>query len=272
MNDDQQFLASAYLDGELTSEERARAEADPEVMAAVERLREVRQALAVVEPPDPARRDEAIDAALRAFDEEREDVAPPPAIPFQRRRASGWLISAAAAALVLVVAGGILAVRGGGDDDGGDDTAGGGLAADTSVGVLAESGEQDQAQSPAAGTEARRSAAEDEATTETTAVAAAPTVASADTATERTEASQADSRVVRSRNDLTALAAERLELGFDLASEPRADCDEGRFLGEAIYLENGVETSVEVFLVRRAGEVRAVEPTTCDVIARAPAP
>ena len=38
MNDDQHILASAYLDGALTDEERAQAEADPEVMAAVERL------------------------------------------------------------------------------------------------------------------------------------------------------------------------------------------------------------------------------------------
>ena len=71
MNDEQQLLASAYLDGALTDEERARAEADPEVMAAVERLGELRRALAAVEPPDRARRDAAINAALEVFDAER---------------------------------------------------------------------------------------------------------------------------------------------------------------------------------------------------------
>ena len=42
MNDDQRLLANAYLDGEVSADERARAEADPEVVAEVARLRAVR--------------------------------------------------------------------------------------------------------------------------------------------------------------------------------------------------------------------------------------
>ncbi|MEX2294124.1 MAG: hypothetical protein WD691_10100 [Acidimicrobiales bacterium] len=61
-------LASAYLDGELSDEERAR-EVDEAVLERVDRLRVARDALVgervVV---DPARRDRAITAALEAFD------------------------------------------------------------------------------------------------------------------------------------------------------------------------------------------------------------
>ena len=39
-----------------------------------------------------------------------------------------------------------------------------------------------------------------------------------------------------------------------------------------MYVEDGVETPVEVFLVAAAGEVRAVDTATCAVIATAPAP
>ncbi len=39
-------LASAYLDGESTTDERARVESDATLMAEVERLRRVRDALA----------------------------------------------------------------------------------------------------------------------------------------------------------------------------------------------------------------------------------
>ena len=39
MTDDLTLLASAYLDGEATPDERARVEADPALLAEVERLR-----------------------------------------------------------------------------------------------------------------------------------------------------------------------------------------------------------------------------------------
>src|SRR5262245_10175958 len=121
MNDEQQLLASAYLDGTSTDEERARAEADPEVLAAAARLGELRRALSAVDPPDPARRDAAINAALDAFTAARP-AAPPPVSARAGRRSSTWFLGAAAAALVLVVAGGILAMR---SDQDSDDNAGG---------------------------------------------------------------------------------------------------------------------------------------------------
>ena len=45
MNDDLTLLASAYLDGEATPDERARVEADPSLLREVERLRAARATL-----------------------------------------------------------------------------------------------------------------------------------------------------------------------------------------------------------------------------------
>lgn len=69
MNAEHEQLASAYLDGELTDEERRLADADPAVMADVERLRALRAGLADVEPPTDAARERAIAAAMASFGE-----------------------------------------------------------------------------------------------------------------------------------------------------------------------------------------------------------
>ena len=77
MNDDQRLLASAALDGAVTAEERARAEADPEVVAEIERLRAVRDGAAGRRRhPTPTRREAAIAAALAAFDDGRRRRSP----------------------------------------------------------------------------------------------------------------------------------------------------------------------------------------------------
>lgn len=125
MNDDQRLLAHAALDGELTAEEQARAGADPEIVAEVERLRAVRAGLRAVEPPPPAQRQALLAAALDAFDtgaardEAPRVVAPPPPSLAARRRAR-WLLPAAAAALVGVAAVGAIVGTDGSDDDSGD--------------------------------------------------------------------------------------------------------------------------------------------------------
>jgi len=265
MNDEQDLLASAYLDGALTSEERARAEADPEVMAAVDRLAELRRALAVVEPADPARRDAAIAAALHAFDAEPAPRAP--VTPLASRRFSGWLVSAAAAALVVAVVGGIIAVSGGGGDD--DDDSAGGAAATVMSDLEAptaadtDAGEQrgEDASSAAATTAAT------EAAPGTTAATGNPTVAPDETVTATYSA-----LLVTSPRQLTRFARDALRSGQTSADVARTSCDEGRWLGSAIYDVDGVATPVEVFLADDDSEVRAVDASTCEVVARAPAP
>ncbi len=73
MNDDQFLLANAYLDGELTNDERRIAEADPAVMAEVESLRDLQALVGDVPEPEPEAREAAIDAAMAEF--ARRDVA-----------------------------------------------------------------------------------------------------------------------------------------------------------------------------------------------------
>lgn len=127
MMHDPDTLASAYLDGELTDEERRTAEADPAVMAEVEQLRALRAGLADVEPPTDDARDAAIGAAMAAF-HERFGAAPAPAphaaperdavvVPMWQRFASPRWLGTAAAAVVVVVGVGVIATQTGGDDD-----------------------------------------------------------------------------------------------------------------------------------------------------------
>ncbi len=267
MNDEQDLLASAYLDGALTSEERARAEADPEVMAAVERLAELRRALAVVEPADPARRDSAIEAALRAFDGEPVARAP----PLASRRFGGWLVSAAAAALVVAVVGGIIAMSGGGGGD--DDSADGGAAATVLSDLEAPAAADTDAAAPrsedqgedAAGGAATTAAAE--AAPGTTAATGGPTLAP-----DATISATFSALLVTSPEQLTEFARDTLRSGQTSADMARTSCDEGRWLGSVIYDVDGVATPVEVFLADDDSEVRAVDASTCEVVARAPAP
>jgi hypothetical protein len=67
-------LASAHLDGATTPEEAARVAADPALQARIEELRRIRAAVAAVPPPDPARREAAIRAALAAFADDDTDA------------------------------------------------------------------------------------------------------------------------------------------------------------------------------------------------------
>ena len=115
-------LASAYLDDEVTPDERARVETDGALLARVEQLRAVRDALAGETPTRPAAdRDAAIAAALAPLSGERraDDLA-------SRRRAKrsgrvGLALVGAAAAAVIAI-GVVAASRTGG---GGTTTAGG---------------------------------------------------------------------------------------------------------------------------------------------------
>lgn len=131
MNDDLTQLASAYLDGDVDADERARVDGDGAALAEVERLRAVRALLGDVEPPaisvreaqlaqaldiwerlpeaerTGARRDQTpagIDAAAVAG---AASVTAPTRLDSRRRTASPRWLTGAAAALVLVLAGGV---------------------------------------------------------------------------------------------------------------------------------------------------------------------
>ncbi len=65
--DELDLLASAYLDGEATSEEVALVERDPELQARVEELRAVSEQLSVTTPPSAQLKEQHLAAALAAF-------------------------------------------------------------------------------------------------------------------------------------------------------------------------------------------------------------
>lgn len=129
---DDDLLASLYLDGEATAEERAKVEADPTLLARVRAFEAIAEDLADIAPPAglaPLQ----ISAALELFDEQQSAAsstsaaAPTPGhagvtslgqhrARKQSRGLPTWL--SAAAALALVVGGlGFASTLGGDDDD-----------------------------------------------------------------------------------------------------------------------------------------------------------
>ena len=141
-------LASAYLDDEVSAEERVRVESDPELLARVEELRRV--AAAVGRPVPPL--DDAEAAAQRrrarvagAEEAPRGRPAPPPV-----RRRLTWLPSPAAAAAIIVVIAlvGVLLIAGGRSSDDADTAAAAGGSSTT--GAAADPEETDRLQPQAA--------------------------------------------------------------------------------------------------------------------------
>jgi hypothetical protein len=95
-------LASAYLDGEVTPDERALVDGDPAVLARVEELRLARDALASTPVVAPA--PEARDAAIRAA----VGVADVVDLTRMRTRRRLRLVAVAAAVLVVIGAAGLV--------------------------------------------------------------------------------------------------------------------------------------------------------------------
>ncbi|MFN3258017.1 MAG: anti-sigma factor family protein [Ilumatobacter sp.] len=141
---DADALVSAYLDGEVTPEERALVEGNPVLLSEVDRLRQVRAVMgAVTEPPPISVREAHLAAALDVWDrmsgpERRGDVTPgsgvdaaagaaihtpaPTSLNARRRSGAGsskWLLGAAAGLVVVVGAGVVLSnlELGSSDDD-----------------------------------------------------------------------------------------------------------------------------------------------------------
>jgi len=175
MNDDLTLLASSYLDGDVTADERALVETDPEALAEVERLRSVRSLLGDVEPPVISVREAQLAAALDAWDRlpaaertgARRDRTPlgidaaaaagaasvtaPTPLNNRRRQTSTRWLTGAAAAMVLVLAGGVALQLGSSDDSSSSSDAGAGVA-DSEAFIATEraSDSADAQQAPAA--------------------------------------------------------------------------------------------------------------------------
>lgn len=124
-------LASAHLDGETTPEEAARIDSSADLTGRVARLAAARQSLQErgSGDVDPERREQAILAALAAFDDERRTAAPderdapiPLVAPARRSpsRRTLQLVGIAAAVVLLALA---VPLLGGLDSGSEDDTA-----------------------------------------------------------------------------------------------------------------------------------------------------
>ena len=133
---------SAHLDGEATTDEAARIDADAELRAELERLRAVRDRLAVDDPP-AADAEARISAALAAFD---SGPANAPVVDLAAARQRRWYhrvpLGAVAAALLVVAAIGAITQI---DVDSGDDTATAADSGDDSAGDSAEGAGEDLA-------------------------------------------------------------------------------------------------------------------------------
>lgn len=123
------LLASAYVDGQATAQERAQVEASPELLALVQTYRTIRTSMRAVAPPSAQARDAALAAALATFDglgvedvvaataPERTGVAAgapvapprPNVVSIERRRRWNQVLVAAAAVAIVGVAGVALA-------------------------------------------------------------------------------------------------------------------------------------------------------------------
>jgi len=125
MNDDQYLLASAYLDGELTADQRALAEADPDVMSEVDNLLALRAQLRSIEPPSDSAREAAIGAAMDAFNSIAAARTVPPVdavtrtVEFRRRPSYARYLGVAAALVAVGLLGLVVAtgLRTGDDDE-----------------------------------------------------------------------------------------------------------------------------------------------------------
>jgi hypothetical protein len=284
-NDDRNAveLASAYLDGEATAAERALVESDAALMALVERLRQVRYAVADVPPAPPSVRDAAIAAALAAFDElpvgaapPEQPVAPPKVASLERRRQMRQMqiLTAAAAAAVLVIGGFVVANRGGDDDASTADE-----VQEAAVTVLSEAVEATPTTAPAlapaaAPTTTTARAGEPGATASADEAADAPMVAAptematAESVIEAAGApADASLPVLHDPGDLRTFAA-------GLADDPPAvdevvaDCEQNRQLEPDAEFEDANGDTVAVVVARTADGYTAVSLDDCTIVLR----
>ena len=109
-------LVSAYLDGEATTAEIAEIERDGALMARVEQLRSVRDAVAaVVVPPSAEQRDRMISAALAVADAEAAPRQRAEFVPIHRRHQTLLALAAAAVLVAAVVSASLIASQGSDD-------------------------------------------------------------------------------------------------------------------------------------------------------------
>jgi len=300
MNDEQYFLANAYVDGELTAGEREVAEADPEVMTEVELLRALRSQLRDTPAATDEARESAITAAMAGFSA-AEQPSTTAAIPFRPRPAYAKYLGVAAAVVAVAGLGVIVSQANLGDDDSsGDASSVAEETAESSTALIeaAPAGNDsapDRAESEMVGDdggfedaagEARDEGAESDVMEEVAEMPAGGVsagAADADAALDSSDAASAP--VVQERwpvpfdFDVEAPITDEMELGIygayllderdfeRLPPSPNTSCggiDE--ILDRATVVLDGVRSPVYISVIEPAGLVFARETATCDVV------
>ncbi len=302
MNDEQIFLANAYLDGELTADERRIAEADPEVMTEVEQLRALQTELRAVPPPSADARESAISAAMASFgsagatDESVSDHGPTaaPVAPFRPRPAYAKFLAVAAAVVAVAGLGIVVSQNSRGGDDSSDaasdmveeasierngaltesfDTAEATEGDDMADDMADDGGSDDIAGADAMADDGDELAAEPAA--EATADEASDD-AGEDEGSDAPQGDEADYRQVRADFDPEAPITDEDELGVygvyliaerdagQLPSTPNHACVDARqVLGTATLLLNGEPTPIYVDVREDDGLAVALRTDTC---------
>jgi len=266
--------ASAYLDGELSADEMARAEADPAVMAEVEALRALQVQLADVDPPDDDTRERAIAAALDEFDllhgagAAAADSTPAPSpdrppnvVPFRPRPAyTRWLTAAAAVVGIGVLGAVIAGTQGGGDDeqaDGGAATAA--ATAEETMRIESAPMESDAAAEIAAAEATAGDEAPDEmfATTEAT-----PESLGADTATATaSEPAEGGGEPVVTEPPVVTTTVPAVDPPVSTVTPPTVPEELGDIVVDG---DNLLEVGQELLDQYNAGELPPTPETACD--------
>ncbi len=268
MNDDLQLLANAYLDGELSTEERARAEADPDVMAEVGLLQALQVAVRDVDPPSAVVREAAIAAAMAGFATAPQVVT---AMRFGRRPSVARYLSVAATIVVIGVLG-VVAANGLRTGDDADSIASETAASQPSVPV-------DAAQSESRLTEAVPGDMTDADVTGGATVAPAAELVPENTAESAQDAAPAavrpmidPSQPLATPDELGSFGTYLLELeaSGDLPSTPNTACPQQEILGVTQYLFDGLPTDILVAVDSNDGTVTGVDPDTCEALVVGP--
>lgn len=282
MNDEHYLLASAYIDGELTATERAAAEADPDVMAVVEQLHGLRQAVSDVAPPTPSVRTAAIAAALGEYAPTTRPAAPraataaPSRVRFGRRPSAGGYLAIAAGVLAVGLLGVAVANLGTGSDDTSFDVA---LESEGDVDSrIGEDADDTFAAGDANDQLTTEMAAEDDGV-DTSGTAAADTteesaqIATADEPMGGSERPELEpGQILTTPEQLGSFGTELLELerAGTLGSTPNHACPIDGVLSRAEYQLADTVVPILVAVDEAASTVRAVDADTCEVVAEGP--
>lgn len=277
MNDEQYFLANAYVDGELTGVERRSAEADPDVMSEVEQLRSLQARVRSVEPPVAATREAAIAAAMTGFGS--VSIAPQRSstttvMEFRRRRWSTRYLGLAAGFVAIGLLGAVVvtSLSGGGDDDATSE-----LAGDEPTAALAVEQPSSDRILESSDAAVAASDAPGVAEAELAPVAEQPVAEAAQAPADEAASDSADTVVAADRPEIDpaqplSTPAElgaygtylvELQQAGQLPPTPNTKCLQPGIMGSTRYLFDNVSVEVLVAVDETTRTTTAIDPDTC---------